>query len=665
MGTKTTLSARQKNSKQEKTQARSKPKVINDLSAGYTYVAAAALVVTVFVCYGNSLGNGFVFDDTNLVFSHSRLRSTEEFLRVFSAYRPLRHLSYVLDYAIWGERPFGFHLTNVLIHAANSILVFLIARRFLVNQFAAVIAAMIFAAHPIQTDSVAYISGRRDVLFAFFYLGAFLSYLKYRAERSPLYFALFLISWALSLMSKEMAVSLPLVIFLWSFCNLWQEQDGSWAKRSFSAVGRALGKDGLLYAALAAAGLSYGFYMVFVRGASGRVGGGGLDYWGGSFLSNALTAIRVQAWYLKQMIFPTPIAQYYGAFDISYSFADWRVLASLAAVAATLAAGLVALKRDKLIAFAVLAYFAMLLPVSQIIPHHELVADHYLYLPVLGLALIAGRLFERESAAAKDRRQLAYGAVVVVLGFYVISTFSRNRDWKDEFAVWKANYESVPESPRAAHNLGGFYAGRDPARAEDLFRQALNRDAGFEPAYLSLARLYVTQKRLAEAEEMIAKGIAVVDSNRGSRVIREKSLFKSQLTSVQAAARWEASDPAATEQLLLQSIALAPHNVEAYKSLANLYHGKDQAKEVETLKRGVASNSLSFELRARLAALLIETKQYQEALAHLRQMLSLAPTKNDCKRAEQYLNQSAAAVSRSMELREVEQTVSQINELCN
>ncbi len=664
MGTKTTLSARQKNRKQEKTPGKPRPKVINEAGASYTYLACAALVITVFACYGNSLGNGFVFDDTNLVFSHSRLRSVEEFLQLFSAYRPIRHLSYVLDYAVWGERPFGFHLTNVLIHAANSVLVFLIARRFLVNQLAALIAAMVFAVHPIQTDSVAYISGRRDVLFAFFYLGAFLSYLKYRAERSPVYFLLFLAGWALSLMSKEMAVSLPLVIFLWNFCNLWQEQAGSWAKRSLSAVGRAFGKDWLLYIALVAAGVSYGFYMVFVKGASGRASGGGLDYWGGSFLSNALTAIRVQAWYLKQMIFPTPIAQYYGAFDISYSFADWRVIVSLAAVAAALVAGLVALKRDKLIAFAILAYFAMLLPVSQIIPHHELVADHYLYLPVLSLALIAGRIVERESATAKDRRKLAYGAIVIVLGFYAFSTFSRNRDWKDEFAVWKANYESVPESPRAAHNLGGFYATRDPARAEDLFKQALNRDAGFEPAYLSLARLYVTQKRLAEAEEMVEKGIAVVDSNQGSRIIREKRLFKSQLTSVQAAARWEASDPAGTEQLLLTSVVLAPHNVEAYKSLANLYHGKDPAKEIETLKRGVSSNPFSFELRARLAAMLIETKQHQDALTHLKHMLSLDPKNNDCKRAEQYLNQSAAAVSKSMELREIEQTISQINELC-
>ncbi|HKY03340.1 MAG TPA: tetratricopeptide repeat protein, partial [Blastocatellia bacterium] len=651
MGTKTTLSARQKSRKQEKTPGKSKPRVIND-AAGQTYLAAAALVITVFACYGNSLGNGFVFDDTNLVFSHSRLQSASEFWQLITAYRPLRHLSYVVDYAIWGERAFGFHLTNVLIHAANSIMVFFIARRLLINRLAAVVAAMIFAAHPIQTDSVAYISGRRDVLFAFFYLAALLSYLRYRAERSPLYFALFLIGWALSLMSKEMAVSLPAVIFLWNFCNLWHEQTGSWAKRSLSSVGRAFGKDWLLYIALVAAGLSYGFYMVFVRGASGRASAGGIDYWGGSFLSNALTAIRVQAWYLKQMIFPTPIAQYYGAFDISYSVADWRVIVSFAAVAAALAAGLFALKRDKLIAFAILAYFAMLLPVSQIIPHHELVADHYLYLPVFSLALIAGRLVERESAAAKDRRQLAYGAVVVLLGFYAVTTFLRNRDWKDEFAVWKANYESVPESPRAAHNLGGFYATRDPARAEDLFKQALNRDAGFEPAYLSLARLYVTQKRLAEAEEMVAKGIAVTDSNQGSRIIREKNLFKSQLTSVQAAARWEASDPAATERLLLQSITLAPHNVEAHKSLANLYSGKDPAKEIEALKRGVASNSNSFELRARLAAMLIETKQYQDALAHLRHMLSLAPTSNDCKRAEQYLNQSAAGVSRSMELRE-------------
>jgi len=214
-------------------------------------LAAAMLVAVVFVCYANSLGNGFVFDDDFLVPAYSRAWSFSHLIRtLLESYRPVRNASYAIDFFVWGWRPFGFHLTNVLIHAGNVILVFLLIRRFTVKPRLAFLAALIFAVHPMQTDSVSYISGRRDVLFALFYLAAFHAYLRYRASRSRAFFALFLGFWALSLMSKEMAVSLPLVIFIWNFCELWGEEKGSWLGRSFQAAKKALGKDKWLYTLL-------------------------------------------------------------------------------------------------------------------------------------------------------------------------------------------------------------------------------------------------------------------------------------------------------------------------------------------------------------------------------------------------------------------------------
>src|SRR6185503_6187820 len=99
------------------------------------------------------------------------------------------------------------------------------------------------------------------------------------------------------------------------------------------------------------------------------------------------TVLRVHAWYLKQLIFPTPIVQYYGAFDISTTLLDWRVILAFLVVGGVIVAGFVQLDRNKIIAFAILSYFVMLLPVSQIIPHHELLADHYLYLPLMSFGL--------------------------------------------------------------------------------------------------------------------------------------------------------------------------------------------------------------------------------------------------------------------------------------
>src|SRR5215471_6415667 len=295
-----------------------------------TILIVSALAAVVIACYANSLGNGFVFDDLFLIPGYSRSWNFSQWLAtLFESYRPVRNASYAIDFLIWGRRPFGFHLTNVLIHAVNSIMVFFLVRRIAQKERIAMVAALIFAVHPIQTDAVSYISGRRDILFTLFYISAFHSYLKYREQGSKRFFVLFLGFWALSLMSKEMAVSLPLIIFIWNFCSIWNEVSGSLAARTFQASKRALARDKWLYALLLILSVAFGIYVVFIRRASGRVGAAGLEYWGGSLYATILTVLRVHTWYLKQLVFPTPIAQYFGAFDISNSLTDLRVVFSL------------------------------------------------------------------------------------------------------------------------------------------------------------------------------------------------------------------------------------------------------------------------------------------------------------------------------------------------
>jgi tetratricopeptide (TPR) repeat protein len=625
---------------------------------------SAALVVLCFAVYANSLGNDFVFDDNPLILGSRQWLKLANLFDLARSYRPVRNLSYAFDLALWGDRPFGFHLTNVLIHCGVTVLIFLLVRRLTERPLPAFLTALIFAVHPIQTDAVAYISGRRDVLFGFFFVAAFLSYLIYRSRNAKLYFVLFLALWALSLLSKEMAVSLPAVIFVWNFCDEWgKEATGSWVGQSAVAVRKAIARDKWLYAALGISGAAYVSYMIFVQGSSGRATSAGLHYWGGSFWTNLLMALRVHGWYLKQLILPTPIAQYYGAFDISQSPADPRVLLSLAVVGALLFSGFALLRKHKLMAFAILSYFAMLLPVSQIIPHHELLADHYLYLPIMSFGLLVSLLIERLSAKGAQHRQVAYAAAAVIVIILGVLTVRRNQDWKNEFTVWQANYEAVPNSPRAAHNLGGMYLKSNPQRAEELFKQALAADPNFEPAYLSLARLYVTQKRIPEAEDLIQRGLVLADAQTGSYILRNTHLLRSQLTTVLAAAKWEAGERGKTEELLWQAVNFYPANGEAYDSLANLYEGKDRIREIDVLRRALANVS-SYEIRARLASLLIEDKRYDEAATCLQGLLAMTPGRADCRKAGTYLNSARTAVGRAMELREMDAMLRTLVERC-
>src|SRR2546427_7796416 len=462
---------------------------ISFLSADAQLIAVVSLVAIVFVCYVNSLGNEFVFDDFLLVLANKRIRSINLGL-LLNSYRPIRDISYAIDYALWGERPFGYHLTTLVIHAANLLLVFALIRRFTESLVTATLAALIFAVHPIQTDAVTYISGRRDLLFTFFYLLAFHSYLTYYRKRWSLqalvYFVLFFVLWALSLLSKEMAASLPILIFVWHYCDAWEQEKGSWWRDAAQTARKAFKREQWLYVSLWLIGLAFTLYWVFIKGASQRVTSGKINYWGGSFYTNFLTVMRVHAWYLKQLLYPTPIAQYLGSLEISSSIFDWRVVLSMAVVGGALCGGFCLLKRDKLMAFAVLSYFVFLLPVSQIIPHHELLADHYLYLPMMSFGLFVSLLARKIRSSGVTVEKAPYYVVGAAVVVFAVMTVIQNRVWKDERSLWTANYKAVPNSPRAALNLGNTYQESEPEKAKELFKRAL----GLNPTPDIRSKLY-------------------------------------------------------------------------------------------------------------------------------------------------------------------------------
>lgn len=499
--------AKRKPTKQVKTNGQR----VSFMSAHGPTVVCLSLVAVVVLCFANALGNEFVFDDIYLVTVNKQIQSLNLPL-LLSSYRPIRDISYAIDFALWGQDPMGFHFTSILIHAANVLLVFALVRRLTEDLVSATLTALIFAVHPIQTDAVTYISGRRDILFTLFYLLAFHSYLTYYRSRwsvkAVACFLLFLLLWLLSLLSKEMAVSLPILIFVWHFCDAWDEGAGSLGRRVFQTLKRTLNRDKWFWLVLTLAGIAFTAYWVLVKSASRRVRLGEFEYWGGSFYLNMLTVIRVHAWYLKQLVFPTPIAQYLGAFEISESLFDWRLLVSLVVVGGVLAYGFLQLNRDKLMAFAIFSYFVFLLPVSQLIPHHELLADHYLYLPIMSFGLFFSLLLKRIASSGVISPKALYFVAGVAVIILAVMTIVQNRTWKDERTLWSSNYKAVPNSPRAALNLGNTYQDTEPQKAEELFKRAL----ALKPTptiertlYDRLAVILINEKKFDEAEFYVAE----------------------------------------------------------------------------------------------------------------------------------------------------------------
>jgi tetratricopeptide (TPR) repeat protein len=652
------------------------------------YIAAGALLVIVFLCYANALSNGFVFDDHVILQNNPLLRKIANIPHLLVAgFRPLREISYVLDFALWGERPFGFHLTNILIHAANTVLVFLLMRRMIGDVPSAVVGALVFAIHPIQADAVTYISGRRDVLFSLFFLASFYSYLTYRRlsrdqsltshRRSEFsWFGLFLLFWLLSLMSKEMAASLPGVVFVWSFCDAWDTKVKSWGRRFLRAVREAFGRDKWLYITLSAAAPVYGWYVIYVKGSSVRARG--FDYWGGTFYTNMLTVIRVHAWYLKQLVYPTPIVQYYGAFDISASLLEWRVILAIFIVGVVVITGFLLLDRERLMAFAVLSYFVLLLPVSQIIPHHELLADHYLYLPLMSVGLFAAVLVRRLSVKPDLVRRVAYSTATVLLVALGIMTVSRNRVYRNDLTLWQANYAETPNSIRAAFNLGSAYADSYPARAAELYKRCIMLDAAYAPAYVRLAMLYQSKEKAREAEELIKHALTLPEQTVKVPGYENPLRARSDLTIALALSKGFQGLDEEAEGLLMKAIEIYPGNQQPYELLASHYHVLDRPKEFEVLKRQVAAFPGDPNPLQVLSTRLVEDKKYDEALPYLEKMFTMAPdgfyanyqlgqiyrTKNDCGRAGEYLRKAKLAASGLEDTKAIEDALTKLQQQC-
>ena len=192
------------------------------------------IIIVTYAVFQNSLSNDFVFDDESVIIGNASIQNLSSIPKFFTAdegfhkvidryYRPIVSSTYALDYSIWGLDPYGFHLTNVIIHIISCLLLFKIFRvlfwRYKYRNLISLLSTLIFAVHPIHTEAVSWVSGRTDSLVTLFFFGSFLFYLEFTKEqeyhkednslhritkKNYLYLALSLIFYAAGLLTKEM-----------------------------------------------------------------------------------------------------------------------------------------------------------------------------------------------------------------------------------------------------------------------------------------------------------------------------------------------------------------------------------------------------------------------------------------------------------------------------
>ena len=499
--------------------------------------AALSVALLVFLVHCPSLRNGFVsWDDDIYVYQNPRLRhlTLTSLLGTFTSvhasgnWHPLTELSHAADCAIWGMNAKGHHLTNVLLHGLNAGLVVMLlgalARARTRSRedsgrtiIAGIAAGVLWGLHPLRVESVAWVSERKDLLCASFYLAGLLAYLRYAGSvehasgesaspgRKRGYVAA-LAFLALALLSKPMAVSFPFVLLILDAYPL--------ARPGRERLWRLL-VEKLPFLVLAAASA-----MVTLK--AQRAGGAFRALHGLPLTTKLMVAARATVSYLGKTLWPSQLLPLY-SYPQDVSLASWRfampvaVLALLAAACAWLA------RRNRALLATLLCYLLALLPVIGIVQvGPQAMADRYTYLPAVALSLLAGAAFATlwEKTTVMPSRWQSVGlvlALALVPGVLTWLSLQQMAVWHDSESLWTQVIRYEPWNTEAYNNRASYYfdQGNYPSALAD-YNAALSfapqvsarhatkrRSAYFNDRAITYVRMGRMTEAVADASEAI------------------------------------------------------------------------------------------------------------------------------------------------------------------
>ncbi|MBI3610036.1 MAG: tetratricopeptide repeat protein [Nitrospirae bacterium] len=533
----------------------------------------------------NVLANGFGWDDENIIrnlvipdhvwelFS-SWLSVSSSFKADSSYYRPFVELSYILDYKIWGDSPFGFHQSVWLAHSLNASLVFFLSRCLMkegTGSYLSLLAASLFAVHPAHAEAVAWIAGRTDVFCTTFLLASLLLYIQFHRTGYRILFASSMSFFFFALLTKETAAGLILLFPLYEFLV---------APRSFQHRWRHLAIGGtILFMIL---GLYFYLRMVKITAPYGNTSL--LTFFS---LTGIEKAIGVSGLYLKLMLFPYPPHPFIAAVPTSGFF---LIFAGLALIA--LSGGLIVavIRREILLGMGLAWTLALLAPavsVGVLGLAATPAAERYVYSPSAGFLMAAAWLMiegtkRLQAATGGSPRKILVTVCllwIVLIGAAGRETWNRNAVWRSPSTFWQAAAAASPEAGYPHRELGVHLARQGKyLEAEAHYRQAIAFDAkALGPEHPDVARslhnmanLYHGQGRYAEAEPLYRQAASIREKSLGSEhpdvAVSLNNL--GELYRIQH--RYVEAEPLYRRSLAIWEKALGPEHPYAAMSLNNL-----------------------------------------------------------------------------------------------
>ena len=476
-----------------------------------TLLSAILLLLVTFASMSPSLLAGFTnWDDQIMVTQNAKIMSLSwsSIKVMFTAfherlYHPFVLISYALEYHFAGLNPHVFHATSLILHLFNTLFVFWFIYVLCGKNAIALIAALLFGIHPMHVESVLWISERKDVMYSFFFLSSLISYLYYLKTQKGGYHLLSLVLFLFSLLSKSMAMTLPLVLIL--IDHVMQRK-----------MDRNVILDKLTFFALA---IPFGLFTVLGHYEPGKHG----REFSFSLISNTISVFQNLTFYLIKLMLPIKLSCLYPAIDKIQNIPQIIFALSPLIVLALVALMFYTGKFTRKVIFGGAFFLITIAPVTQILPVGLAVpADRYTYIPYIGFFYLIGEGFEW--LYSRYDRRLLVTLISLMMAALSLLTFQRSLVWHDSISLWNDCTKNYRNVPIAYYNLAEIYFLQkwDLDRAIPLFMKAIETDPKYAEAYVNRGLIYYYKRDYKKAvwdydqAEKFRPDIAEIYINRGN-----------------------------------------------------------------------------------------------------------------------------------------------------
>ena len=568
--------------------------------------AAALLIAATFLVYLPVVHGGFIWDDDGHV-TKPELRSLHGLWRIWfelgatQQYYPLVHSAFWIEHRLWGDDPIGYHVVNILLHALAACLVFLLLRRLRIPG--AYLAAAIFALHPIEVETVAWVTELKNTLSGLFYLSSAWAYLEFDEKRQRRWYAAALVLFVLGLLSKTVIATLPaaLLVVLW-----WKRGSLSWKRDAVPlAPWFCLG---------AVSGLFTAWVEHTVIGAQGEAFALGT-------VERCLLAGRVVWFYLGKLFWPSPLIFIYPRWDVSRGV-WWQYLPPLGAAGLVAALWLLRGRWRGPLA-AMLFFVGTLFPVLgffNVYPFlFSYVADHFQYLPGLGVITLASAGIALGIARLpQPLRLVGQGAAVALVCVLAVLTWRQSGTYSDVETLYRTTVKRNPGCWMAYNNLGHLLTGSGRAQeAVGLLREAVRLKPDYAGSRNNLGVALDRTGNQAGALEQFEQTLKFRPDFASAHVNLGTLLSKSGRID-EAIGHFQ------------QALRINPMNVEARCNLGNVLAKAGRASEaIEQYNEALRLNPANREIHNALAGVLLGADRLPEAIEQCNAALRLKPDDAD------------------------------------